>query len=513
MLIYFITRPRRQRPPRQRSHISYLCSLGWCFIEKSPSLRKPLFRGRSILLSLCLQWGISCFYRDCTRADKLYYCHPQPQPCLRLSSSPLRHSLQQSQHRLPRKPISPLPMPRPLHPPSNVDASTVITSTSTSTTSQPTPTSFSLIGSISGVNYVLSHNGASGTNMIAKSVEIASPPNVIFTFDNAGHLVSLAGFKAAIPSPFNDPQVRDDRGALSCTASGGTVNYLSFYKANSFGIAAMASSSNLDPTYNTPFTFRGTACITQALSAQSSADDIKSQKFGAWRSLRNINCRSLNSMVEHEYRQHNGSNPDHCKFDKDIQFGSSVSPIALHSQKVQKSLNRFLNQIELIPKEKRASVRAELATAMKSSTGPIGLTALEQLPYLTGCVQESIRLSYRVSTRLQHIAPDETLVFNDDSKQFLPERWIGHPYLDKYLVSFSKGTRLCIGVNLAYAELYIGIARVFRRLGSVDVRGSEDEGFLELLETTNDGVEMKKDVFIPLTGKGSKGARVLIKKW
>jgi cytochrome P450 len=190
--------------------------------------------------------------------------------------------------------------------------------------------------------------------------------------------------------------------------------------------------------------------------------------------------------------------------------------------------------------ETLTKLKAELATAMKSSAEPISLASLERLPYLTGCVQESIRLSYGVSTRLQRIAPDETLVFNDgkkdfyippgtpvgmtsvlihhdesifpDSRRFLPERWIGHPYLDKYLLSFSKGTRQCIGVNLAYAEIYLGIARVFRGLGSVDVRMPGDEGFLELFDTTKDDVEMTKDAFIPLVREGSKGVRVLVKK-
>lgn len=187
-----------------------------------------------------------------------------------------------------------------------------------------------------------------------------------------------------------------------------------------------------------------------------------------------------------------------------------------------------------------AKLKAELATAMGNSVDPISIAALEQLPYLTGCVQESIRLSYGVSTRGQRIAPDETLVFNDgkkdwyippgtpvgmtsvivhhnesifpDSRKFLPERWIGHPHLDKYLLSFSKGTRMCVGINLAYAELYLALAKVFRRLGSVDVRQPGDEGYLELFETTKDDVEMKRDMFLPLAREGSKGVRVLVKK-
>lgn len=190
--------------------------------------------------------------------------------------------------------------------------------------------------------------------------------------------------------------------------------------------------------------------------------------------------------------------------------------------------------------ETLAKLKAELATAMKNSSEPISITALEKLPYLTGCVQESIRLSYGVSTRIQRIAPDETMVFKDskkdwyippgtpvgmtavlvhhdesifpDSRRFLPERWIEQPHLDKYILSFSKGSRICIGINLAYAEIYIGLARVFRMLGSVDVRLPDDEGFLELFETTKDDVEIKTDAFIPLVKGGSKGIRVLVKK-
>lgn len=195
----------------------------------------------------------------------------------------------------------------------------------------------------------------------------------------------------------------------------------------------------------------------------------------------------------------------------------------------------LLSQPETLKK-----LKEELRTVLKSPASDIKLSVLEQLPYLTGCVQESIRLSYGVCSRLQRIAPDETLLFNDgkrdwhippgtpvgmtsllvhhdesvfpDSRKFLPERWIDHPHLDKYLVSFSKGSKICIGINLAYAELYLCLARLFRAYGSPEVRNEGDVGYLELFETTAFDMELTKDVFIPVTRDGSKGVRITVKK-
>jgi cytochrome P450 len=195
----------------------------------------------------------------------------------------------------------------------------------------------------------------------------------------------------------------------------------------------------------------------------------------------------------------------------------------------------LLSQPETLKK-----LKAELRTVFRSSSSPVKLATLEQLPYLTGCVQEGIRLSYGVCTRLQRIALDETLVLNDgkkdwfippgtpvgmtsvlihhdesifpDSRKFLPERWIGHPTLVKYLFSFGKGTRMCIGMNLAYAEIYLALARIFTEYGSKDARDEGDVGYLELFETTAWDVELTKDVFVPVARDGSKGVRITVKK-
>ncbi|KAF3904413.1 hypothetical protein ABW21_db0205195 [Orbilia brochopaga] len=53
-----------------------------------------------------------------------------------------------------------------------------------------------------------------------------------------------------------------------------------------------------------------------------------------------------------------------------------------------------------------------------------------------------------------------------DPEKFDPERWLSTnsaSFEEKYLVPFSGGSRSCYGRNLAYAELYMTIASLFRR--------------------------------------------------
>jgi cytochrome P450 len=177
--------------------------------------------------------------------------------------------------------------------------------------------------------------------------------------------------------------------------------------------------------------------------------------------------------------------------------------------------------------EKLKRLRSELETVMPDPSSPAKLQELEQLPYFSAVVNEGLRMSYGVSQRLPRIAPNEELTFRDwtiprgtpvsmttlfihhdetifpDSHTFLPERWFepapnGRP-LDRYLVSFTKGSRQCAGINLARAELYIALAQVFRRFD------------LELFETDRSDVDIKHDFFVPHPKLDSKGVRVLVK--
>ena len=58
-----------------------------------------------------------------------------------------------------------------------------------------------------------------------------------------------------------------------------------------------------------------------------------------------------------------------------------------------------------------------------------------------------------------HIHDDPSLF--PQPRSFRPERWIENPKMKKYLIPFSRGSRQCAGMNLAYAELYLALAAIF----------------------------------------------------
>lgn len=77
---------------------------------------------------------------------------------------------------------------------------------------------------------------------------------------------------------------------------------------------------------------------------------------------------------------------------------------------------------------------------------------------------------------------------------FDPSRWLDNASLDKYLVCFSRGPRACVGLNLAWAELYFAVA------GVVGKYGCEGEGrgpSMKLWNTDVDDVVLKHDFFVP----------------
>ncbi|KAJ5715786.1 benzoate 4-monooxygenase cytochrome P450 [Penicillium malachiteum] len=137
----------------------------------------------------------------------------------------------------------------------------------------------------------------------------------------------------------------------------------------------------------------------------------------------------------------------------------------------------------------RQKLHEELVEAIPDIHQPPSLSTVEQLPYLTAVVLEGLRLTEPVSHRMNRQFPDHALDYHEipipknavvgttsmlihqnkelfpEPQTFKPERWLGEEgkRLERYLVSFNRGPRACLGINLAKAELVLIIAAVFRQ--------------------------------------------------
>ncbi|KAK7897458.1 hypothetical protein LTR67_005347 [Exophiala xenobiotica] len=149
-------------------------------------------------------------------------------------------------------------------------------------------------------------------------------------------------------------------------------------------------------------------------------------------------------------------------------------------------------------KEIYEKLHEELKSALPNQAVTPKLIDLEAMPYLTACVKEGLRYASPVRSRLPRVCPPSgwqykgsffpggTIVsssprlmnYNErvfpNPRSFIPERWISNDaaYLKKLedvAAPFSKGSRSCIGRNLATAEIYITMASVARRFKPVQV--------------------------------------------
>ncbi|KAM3081646.1 hypothetical protein ACMFMG_005099 [Clarireedia jacksonii] len=159
--------------------------------------------------------------------------------------------------------------------------------------------------------------------------------------------------------------------------------------------------------------------------------------------------------------------------------------------------------------------------------GDITWGKLEQLPFLSGCVTEALRIATVAAIRFPRVSPTEDLKFKKwtipagtpvgmssifihhspvlfpSPLKFDPTRWLQSPSdpehrLEKYFVPFSKGSRSCVGMNLAYAELYLATALVIKRFD------------FQLFETTRRDVDVYSLNFVTQPAPDSKGVRVLV---
>ncbi|CAA9958673.1 Cytochrome P450 [Pyrenophora teres f. maculata] len=183
-----------------------------------------------------------------------------------------------------------------------------------------------------------------------------------------------------------------------------------------------------------------------------------------------------------------------------------------------------------------AKLTKELNSVVDDPKNLPGWLVLETLPYLGAVIQEGLRLSYGVSSRTARVATGEDLVYRGewqkrgveyvipkgyavgmssyvthhnertfpDSYKFVPERWLDENNqrrkdVDKSMLAFSKGSRSCLGMNLALCEIHLCLSALVLRVIP----------HMRLTDTTEEDVTYDHDMFIPMT-KHNRGVRVTI---
>ncbi|KAF3024908.1 hypothetical protein E8E14_012819 [Neopestalotiopsis sp. 37M] len=162
-------------------------------------------------------------------------------------------------------------------------------------------------------------------------------------------------------------------------------------------------------------------------------------------------------------------------------------------------------------------------------------TVLEKLPYLSAVIQEGLRLSLGVSGRTARVPTEESLLYRgkwqgneicynlpkgyaigmtsaithydeavfEDPMKFNPDRWLRPEQkkaLDSGMLMFSKGSRACLGMNLALCELHLALAALTLRVLP----------HIQLYETTEEDIRYDYDMLIPMPKVGTNGVRAIL---
>lgn len=131
----------------------------------------------------------------------------------------------------------------------------------------------------------------------------------------------------------------------------------------------------------------------------------------------------------------------------------------------------------------------ELNTVEMNSDGLMEYPGLINLPYLTAIVNETLRFASPAPGILTRLVPDGGTTYGKhflpagtsvstaqrmihhnpdlfpEPDVFRPERWLedGASASKANLVPFSRGPRMCLGMNLSYMEIYTFLGNLFRR--------------------------------------------------
>ncbi|KAL8942538.1 MAG: hypothetical protein Q9211_001349 [Gyalolechia sp. 1 TL-2023] len=179
--------------------------------------------------------------------------------------------------------------------------------------------------------------------------------------------------------------------------------------------------------------------------------------------------------------------------------------------------------------EKLVQLQRELRENAPEDIADMKWQDLRKLTYLTACIEETLRLAHTTIHRLARFAPKKGLRYKDydipagdipsktsvsmstyfthmdpdlfpNPNEFIPERWLSPEAkaLSKYVSPFSKGPRICLGIELAYAELYLTAAFIFRNFET------------KLFQTTKKDIAIAHDFFNGYPHSDSKGVRITV---
>ncbi|KAK7218724.1 hypothetical protein V2G26_006727 [Clonostachys chloroleuca] len=196
------------------------------------------------------------------------------------------------------------------------------------------------------------------------------------------------------------------------------------------------------------------------------------------------------------------SNPNHHKRLHDEISAITTDPLQLPDWKALEKLNFFsaviLECLRLLP---GVSGRSPWIATHEDLIyeGKLFSSADSLAPSLTYTIPRGFPVS--ISTYILHT--NETIFPN--AKDFVLDRWLDengniNRELERYLLSFSKGSRQCIGRQLALCEVYVCAAAMILRVFP----------FLELYQTSRIDVDYDHDELIGKPSPRSNGMRVQV---
>ncbi|CZT10363.1 uncharacterized protein RAG0_14850 [Rhynchosporium agropyri] len=134
-------------------------------------------------------------------------------------------------------------------------------------------------------------------------------------------------------------------------------------------------------------------------------------------------------------------------------------------------------------------LREEVFSVWPDINCPPSFETFEILPLLTATIKETLRVAPGATSPLLRVVPPRGAIISglsipggtivgmaslfvhqsedifESPATFKPDRWLSadSKSLDQYLVAFSRGPRSCLGINLAWCELYIVFATMLRK--------------------------------------------------